>query len=318
MMRRVPEILFHTRVPALQVRAMAKGESRVSSWLGGALALVAFGALLWLERRCPLRPETEGKLGRDARNLAVAGVGALAVGLVEKPVAERAARLVERRRVGLLKAARLPGWLKTAAAVVLLDYTLYLWHVLTHRIPFLWRIHVVHHADLDLSATTALRFHFAELLLSVPWRAAQILCIGVSPRAFSLWQTLLMASVVFHHSNLRLPAGFERRLAYLVVTPRMHGIHHSIVREETDSNWSSGLTLWDRLHGTLRLDVPQGEIEIGVPAYREPEEVTLGPMLRLPFVRQRPTWRLKGEGLRPRREPSELEDGGRRPYRLAL
>ncbi|HZI19722.1 MAG TPA: sterol desaturase family protein [Pyrinomonadaceae bacterium] len=281
---------------------MRKGERTVASWLSGALVLSAFGAVLWLEGRRPLRRETEDKLRRDARNLAVAGAGALVAGLLEKPAAERAARLVERRRLGLLKLVRLPGPVETAAAVVLLDYTLYLWHVLTHRSPFLWRFHVVHHADLDLSATTALRFHFAELLLAVPWRAAQILSVGVSPRAFSIWQTLLMVSILFHHSNVRLPAGVERRLARLVVTPRLHGIHHSIVREEADSNWSSGLTVWDRLHGTLRLDVPQEEINVGVPAYREPEEVTLGRVLALPFGRQRPTWRLGGDGPRPRRE----------------
>jgi sterol desaturase/sphingolipid hydroxylase (fatty acid hydroxylase superfamily) len=290
---------------------MSKGERKGSSRLGGALALGAFGALLWLEGRRPLRRETERKLVRDARNLAAAGAAALAAGFVEAPVAVRAARLVERRRVGLLKAARLPDWLETAAAVALLDYTLYLWHVLTHRVPFLWRCHVVHHADLDLSATTALRFHFAELLLSVPWRAAQVLVIGVSPRALSVWQKLLMAAILFHHSNLRLPAGFERWLVRFVVTPRMHGIHHSHVREETDSNWSSGLTVWDRLHGTLRLDVPQDEITVGVPAYREPEEVGLGRVLLLPFVGQRPTWRLHGDGERPRREAPGRETVGR-------
>jgi sterol desaturase/sphingolipid hydroxylase (fatty acid hydroxylase superfamily) len=211
-------------------------------------------------------------------------------------VTERLTRLVERRRWGLLKLSRMPAWLEVALACVLLDYTLYLWHVATHRVPFLWRFHVVHHADLDLDATTALRFHFAELALSVPWRAAQIVALGVSPRSLSVWQTLLMLSVLFHHSNVRLPVGFERGLNRLVVTPRMHGIHHSTVREETDSNWSSGLTVWDRLHGTLRLNVPQEEIEIGVPAYRRPEEVVLKEVLALPFVEQRPTWLLPGDG----------------------
>jgi sterol desaturase/sphingolipid hydroxylase (fatty acid hydroxylase superfamily) len=260
-----------------------KGGGKVPSWLGGALVLGAFGALVWLERRRPLRRERESKLARARRNLAVAALGAAALRLAERPAAERLTALVERRRWGLLKLARLPAWAEVALACVLLDYTLYLWHVATHRVPFLWRFHVVHHADLDLDATTALRFHFAELALSVPWRAAQILCIGVSPLALSVWQTLLMLSILFHHSNVRLPARVERGLNLLLVTPRMHGIHHSVVREETDSNWSSGLTLWDRLHGTLRLDVPQDTIEIGVPDYREPREVGLTKILALPF-----------------------------------
>jgi sterol desaturase/sphingolipid hydroxylase (fatty acid hydroxylase superfamily) len=217
------------------------------------------------------------------RNLAVAGLGAAALALTERPLAERLTALVERRRWGLLKVARMPARLEVLLAVVLLDYTLYLWHVLTHRAPWLWRFHRMHHADLDLSTTTALRFHFAELVLSVPWRAAQIVLIGVSPRSFSAWQTALLLSVMFHHSNVRLPESLERRLNALVVTPRMHGIHHSTAREERDSNWSSGLALWDRLHGTFRLDVPQDEIEIGVPEYREPSEVGLLRVLKLPF-----------------------------------
>ena len=282
---------------------------KLPGWLGGALVLGAFGALAWLERRRPLRVEGESKRDRAARNLAVAAAGAAALRLLEKPVAERLTALVERRRWGLLKVRGLPAWLEVAAACVLLDYTLYLWHVLVHRAPFLWRFHVVHHADLDLDATTALRFHFAELALSVPWRAAQILSIGVSPRSLSVWQTLLMLSVLFHHSNVRLPAGAERRLNLLLVTPRMHGIHHSTVRAETDSNWSSGLTVWDRLHGTLRLDVPQAEVDIGVPAYRDPRELGLAQILSMPFGAERPTWRLGGVGPEPRRAPEPEPSG---------
>jgi sterol desaturase/sphingolipid hydroxylase (fatty acid hydroxylase superfamily) len=180
-------------------------------------------------------------------------------------------------------------------AVVALDYTLYLWHVLTHRVPFLWRFHQVHHVDLDLDASTAIRFHFGEMALSVPWRAAQVLVLGVSPRALALWQKLTLIEILFHHSNLELPLEVERWLCCFVVTPRMHGIHHSIVEEEINSNWSSGLTLWDFLHGTLRLDVPQDEIIIGVPAYRKPEELTLPNLLAMPFAPQRPSWQLPAD-----------------------
>ena len=177
---------------------------------------------------------------------------------------------------------------------MLLDYTLWFWHYANHRVPFLWRFHLVHHADRDLDGSTAFRFHFGEHALSVPVRALQVAAIGVEPGALWVFQVVLLASVVFHHSNVRLPVGLERVLVRFVVTPRMHGIHHSIVREETDSNWSSGLTVWDRLHGTLRLDVPQEEITIGVPAFREPEQVTLGRSLALPFERQPDSWRFPG------------------------
>ena len=149
----------------------------------------------------------------------------------------------------------------------------------------------MHHTDLDLDTSTALRFHFGELIPSVVWRALQVVLIGVPPHALRIWQIATSASVAFHHSNLRLPAAWERRLVWLIVTPRMHGIHHSIVKDETDSNWSSGLTLWDRLHGTLRLDVPQDRITIGVPAYRDPADLSAIRILLMPFRRQRPTWR---------------------------
>jgi sterol desaturase/sphingolipid hydroxylase (fatty acid hydroxylase superfamily) len=189
--------------------------------------------------------------------------------------------------------------MEATLAVLLLDYTLYVWHVLTHRVPFLWRFHIVHHVDLDLDASTAVRFHFAELVVSVPWRAAQILVLGVSPLSFSVWQLFLFLSIIFHHSNVGLPVGVERRLNRFVVTPRMHGIHHSMVREETNSNWSSGLTLWDWLHGTLRLDVPQDEINIGVAAYAAPREVELSKIISLPFREARATWWLSTEDGQP-------------------
>jgi sterol desaturase/sphingolipid hydroxylase (fatty acid hydroxylase superfamily) len=269
---------------------------KVPAWVSAPLVLGAFGLLAWLERRRPLRRAVEPKLRREARNLAVAAVSAAALRVTEKPVVDALTSLVERRQWGLLKLRRLPAWLEVALAVILLDYTLYLWHVLTHRVPFLWRFHVAHHVDLDLDASTALRFHFAELVLSVPWRAGQILLIGVSPLALSAWQTFLFVSILFHHSNVELPFELERRLNRFVVTPRMHGIHHSIVKEETDSNWSSGLTVWDWLHGTLKLNVPQDEVVIGVPAYRDPEEVGLAEILKLPFGEERPTWQLPGGG----------------------
>ena len=115
----------------------------------------------------------------------------------------------------------LPAHVATAP-VIMMDYTLYCWHVLIHRVPALWRFHAVHHVDLDMDASTALRFHFGEMAMSVPYRAAQVAMIGVSPRALSIWQALLFLSVMFHHSNVRLPRSFERWLVRFIVTPRMH------------------------------------------------------------------------------------------------
>ncbi|HEX6201393.1 MAG TPA: sterol desaturase family protein [Thermoanaerobaculia bacterium] len=271
------------------------------AWVGGLALAGTFLGLLWLERRRPLRKrEVEPKVVHTARNLAVAGLSAAAIQLAEQPLVAPLARRVARRRIGLVQRLPLPGWARTALAVLLLDYTLYLWHVLTHRVDGLWRFHQPHHADLDMDASTALRFHFGEMLASVPWRAAQVAAIGAGPFALSLWQTLVVVEILFHHSNVELPAEVERRLAWVIVTPRMHGIHHSIVREEADSNWSNLLSVWDRLHGTLRLDVPQDEVTIGVAALREPADVTLPRVLAMPFEEQHDAWVLP-DGTRPRR-----------------
>ena len=250
--------------------------------LRGVLMVMAT-ALVCVEIVRPLRPrQREPKLRRIPRNALIGSLGAAAVQLCEQPIVLPLARYTARRHWGLLPRLRLPAPLDTALALLALDYTLYLWHILVHRVPWLWRFHRVHHADLDLDASTAVRFHFGELIASVPWRSAQVMLIGVDARTLQLWQTLTLMSVVFHHSNARLAEHVEQRLGYLVVTPRMHGIHHSQASEHMNSNWSSGLSLWDRLHGTLRVDVPQDAIAIGVGALDDPEAVTLGRMLIAP------------------------------------
>ena len=230
-----------------------------------------------------MRKQIEQKEIQTARNLAIASAAGAAINLFEKPVADKLTKLVERKKFGLVKIIRLPRFLETVLAVVLLDYTLYLWHVLTHKVPFLWRFHQIHHADLDLTASTAIRFHFGEMTISVLFRAGQILLIGVSPQALQIWQTLLFLSIFFHHSNVRLPKDFENKLQKIIVTPRLHGIHHSIEETEMNSNWSSGLSVWDFLHGTFRSDIPQNEITIGVKGFDEESDVTLGKMLIEPF-----------------------------------
>jgi sterol desaturase/sphingolipid hydroxylase (fatty acid hydroxylase superfamily) len=279
-------------------------ERPVPAWVSGLALAGTFLGLLWLERRRPLRKrEVEPKVVHTARNLVVAGLSAAAIQLAEQPLVAPLARRVARRRIGLVQRLPLPGWARTALAVLLLDYTLYLWHVLTHEVDVLWRFHQPHHADLDMDASTALRFHFGEMLASVPWRAAQVAAIGAGPFALSLWQTLVVVEILFHHSNVELPPEVERRLAWVIVTPRMHGIHHSIVREEADSNWSNLLSVWDRLHGTLRLDVPQDEVTIGVAALRQPADVTLPRVLAMPFGEQHDAWVLP-DGTQPRRAPS--------------
>ncbi len=230
------------------------------------LLVGGFASLLWLERRCPLRRPVAPEMARLAANLLVGVGAALVVAAIEAPLADRLAIAVERRRFGLIHRLGLPRLGERLAALLLLDYTIYHWHVLLHRLPALWRWHRVHHADKDLDVSTALRFHAIEMLWSVPWRVAQVLVIGVDRVTLDLWRRLTAAEVFFHHANLRLPDSVEARLQRLVVTPCQHGIHHSDVQAHQHANFSSGLALWDRLHGTDRSDVAQAAITIGVPA----------------------------------------------------
>lgn len=269
-------------------------EKRRNGW---GFALIAIGVVVAVavaERRRSLRRpparRARGSRQRIVTNLAIAGITAAVSEAAMAPVVGPLPALVVRRRIGLMQRLPASAAVRDALAVVLLDYSLYWWHVLEHRIPLLYRFHQVHHSDLELDATTAARFHFGEFLASVPWRAAQVLAIGASPRAFRIWQRLTWLSVLFHHANVRLPLSVERALSRIIVTPRLHGIHHSVVRSEQDSNWSSGLSLWDRLHGTYRGNVPQHDIEIGIPAYRTPQDVTLTRSLTMPLD-PIPPWR---------------------------
>lgn len=258
--------------------------------LGAALLGAAAVALVVLERRQPLRQGTQAEPARILRNLALGAASMAVVAAMESPVTLPLSVRAAQRRRGLVQMLPAPPWLRDAMAVLAMDYTIYLWHVATHRIPLLWRFHLVHHIDLDLDTTTALRFHAADMAISVPYRAAQIALLGVSPRALGWWQRWFFLSVLFHHSNLALPRRWDARLALVVTTPGMHGIHHSAVKDQTDSNWSSGFSFWDRLHRTLRLDVPQETIRIGVPAYRDPSETRLRPSLAMPFRPGRNAW----------------------------
>jgi len=268
-------------------------------WLSAVLVAGTLATVVILELKRPLRRSREDKLKRDARNAAISLLAAATVALVEKPVVAPLSLTVHRNRWGLLKLVRLPAPLDILLSLVLLDYTLYLWHYLNHRVPFLWRFHKAHHVDLDMDASTALRFHAGELLLSVPWRVAQVRLLGISPLGLAAWQTVTLMAIMFHHANLRLPYALERRLCRLLVTPRMHGIHHSVVQQETNSNCSTIFSWPDYLHGTLRLNVPQQEITIGVAGYQDPEHVTLGRILQIPFRAEPPA-------RAPEREPSPI------------
>lgn len=275
------------------------------AWVGPALAGAA-AAVLWLgEGARPLRRARESRSRRLARNLGVGVLTAVTTRLCEAPVVPPLLRRVEEEGLGLLPRLPLGAAARRVLGFLLLDYTLYLWHWLSHRSPLLWRAHVVHHLDVDLDSSTALRFHFQELAVSTGHRALQIALLGVDRATLAAWSGCLFASVVFHHSNLRLPLGLERVLSAILVTPRLHGIHHSRVQQESDSNYSSLLTVWDRLHGTLLQDLPQARVRIGIPAW--PDPLPLGEALALPYREMPESWAFP-DGTRPEPAPRSGED----------
>ncbi|MGH9369054.1 MAG: sterol desaturase family protein [Thermoanaerobaculia bacterium] len=281
-------------------------DANLPGWVSPAIIAAGFLLLLFAELRWPLRREVESKPRRVARNLAAAGFAFAALTLLQTPILIPVSRWAIQHRIGLLNLLGLDGPVRVVLGALLLDYTLWHWHWINHKVPFFWRFHLVHHVDLDLDASTALRFHFGEFILSIGYRLLQVVAIGADPLSVTLWQTLLVASILFHHSNLRIPIEMERRLVRLIVTPRMHGIHHSTYANETNSNWSSLLSVWDYLHRTAQLNVPQDSIVIGVPAYQEKQDVTLGKVLTLPFERQRDDW--AGLGGAPRERPHDPQD----------
>ena len=181
----------------------------------------------------------------------------------------------------------LPSWSENIIAFILLDYSIYWWHIILHRMPLMWRFHVVHHSDKDMDVTTAFRFHFGEMIGSVIYRSSVVLLIGAPPLIVLIYEIIFEAETQFHHSNTRLPIGVERALNKLIVTPRMHGIHHSVIKDETDSNYATIFSFWDRLHNTIRLNIHQDEVIIGVPMYRDDNELTVKRLLGLPFTKIR-------------------------------
>ena len=203
------------------------------------------------------------------------------IALSETPLTQALARrnAAEGRGVQHL----LPAPLGKVAAFLVMDYGFYLWHVATHKMPFLWRFHRVHHLDRDLDMSTAIRFHFLDMLVSLPWRLVQVRVSGIDLKTLALWQKFFLGSILFHRSNARLPGRWDDRLAWLITTPRMHGIHHSKIWSEMDSNWSSGISLWDHLHRTLRQDVAQRTIDIGVDDPTACDDLGLARGLRAPF-----------------------------------
>jgi sterol desaturase/sphingolipid hydroxylase (fatty acid hydroxylase superfamily) len=255
------------------------------------LVPAVFVALLVLEHAVPLR-RWKSRLG--SRLLVNAVVSSLAIAVAAtlvRPVATTILGRVSESGWSLAGLVSADGTVQAILGFLLMDLSFYYWHRANHAWPFLWRFHNAHHMDPDLDVTTAVRFHFAEIVLSAAFRALQVAVIGGPAWVFGAYELTFQCSTLFQHSNLRLPIAVERALVVVVVTPRMHGIHHSKPFSETNSNWSSVCSWWDRLHGTMRLNVPQSAIDIGISGYSLPHDNTIAAVLTMPFRQQRDYWR---------------------------
>lgn len=274
---------------------MDMATSEVVWRLGAFLAVFAVMALL--ERARPKRPLVLPRLMRWRTNLAIVVIDSLAVrlmaalpailGAVSVPlVAVAAAVLAGEWGWGLLNNVSWPGWVEVIIALVVLDFAIWFQHLASHKVPLLWRLHRVHHADRDIDVTTALRFHPVEIALSMLYKVAWVLVLGPSALAVILFEIILSGCAMFNHANLDLPAWLDRALRTLVVTPDMHRVHHSVRRAEHDSNYGFNLSIWDRLFRTYTAQPAEGHqgMVIGLTPYQTEGPARLGWSLWLPFV----------------------------------
>lgn len=275
--------------------------------IGFPVLALFFGFLFIMESKFQLRKRVQSRLSRILTNTGVALFAFAFLRLLFIPLVVWLAAKNSNWQFGLNHILYIPYFIEFALGFLLLDYTNYLWHVLLHKVNFLWRFHAVHHSDLDLDITTAIRFHFGEMIGSVVFRGAAILLIGASPLLVIVYEIVFEAATNFHHTNWKLPYRLEKILNKIVVTPRMHGIHHSIVQKEADSNYAVIFSFWDRLHHTLRLNVFQNELVIGLPAYRDAHELTLWQLLKMPFTQNRP-WKLPDGRIPVREERQDVNE----------
>jgi sterol desaturase/sphingolipid hydroxylase (fatty acid hydroxylase superfamily) len=254
---------------------------RLSAFLGVLLVVAA------CEARAPKREQTVSRRTRWPHNLGLAALNTLIVRGALPLTAVGLAALAEARGWGLLSGrGSLPGWVVVLVSVAALDLAIYLQHVLFHAVPVLWRLHRMHHADLDFDVTTGVRFHPLEILLSLLYKLALIVALGSPALAVMLFEVLLNAGSLFNHANLRLPASVDRVLRRLVVTPDMHRVHHSALSIETNSNFGFTFPWWDWLCGTYRAQPAAGHdaMTIGLEAFRDPRCLRLDQLLIQPLL----------------------------------
>jgi sterol desaturase/sphingolipid hydroxylase (fatty acid hydroxylase superfamily) len=254
-----------------------------------AIRLGAFGGVIaamavW-EVLAPRRRQAIGRLRRWPSNLGIVVLNTLLVRLAFPVAAVGAAIAAETHGWGLFNWLSAPTWFAVAASVILLDLAIYLQHVLFHAVPALWRLHRMHHADLEFDVTTGARFHPLEITLSMVIKIGVVAALGAPAVAVVIFEVLLNATSMFNHGNVRVVGWLDSALRSVVVTPDMHRVHHSVVPRETNSNFGFNLSWWDRLFGTYRAEPAAGQQEmiLGIEQFRDPSELRLDRMLVQPF-----------------------------------
>ncbi len=247
----------------------------------GILALM----IVW-EFVAPCRDRRLSRLIRWPNNFAIVAVNTLVLRLLIPTAAVGLALAGEARGWGLFNLVPVPTWVAVVLSVVLLDFAIYLQHVMVHAVPAFWRLHRMHHADLDFDVTTGARFHPIEILLSMVIKMAVVAALGPPAVAVLIFEVLLNASSMFNHGNVSLPPAIDRLLRWIIVTPDMHRVHHSVQPDETNSNFGFNLPWWDRLFGTYRPQPAAGHerMMIGIEQFRDPRELRFHRMLIQPFV----------------------------------
>ena len=252
----------------------------------GFFAAIFIAMLAW-ELLAPRRELTLSRKLRWTNNLGLLVLNSIVLRLLFPAAAIGLTLSVADMGWGLFNLLDLPFWIEVIASVLLLDLAIYLQHVLMHRVPLLWRLHRVHHADLDIDLTTGSRFHTIEIIVSMLIKWGVILLLGPALLAVLVFEVLLNGMAIFNHANVSLPPAVEKLVRYLLVTPDMHRVHHSVVKRETDSNYGFNLSIWDRIFGTY-IDQPEmghDKMTIGIAEFRDAKQVDQLPgMLALPFV----------------------------------
>jgi len=255
-----------------------------------AVFIAIFGSMAALEIALPRRTPDPRKAARWRTNLLMVVVDSIALRVVFPLAAVGWALWAEANGTGLFRATGMPVWLAGLIGFIVLDFAVWLEHVASHKIPILWRIHRMHHSDIDFDVTTALRFHPLEIILSMMWKAAIVVALGVPVIAVLLFEIVLNGAAMFNHSNWKIPERIDAILRLFIVTPDMHRVHHSVHVRETDSNYGFNFPFWDRLFRTYTDQPRDGHLgmTIGLNEYRGDEPTGFVWSLILPFRSNRP------------------------------